>query len=62
VKRIKISQRERNRIAEHAPHGWRMTSKTTALRNAMVCMECPCGWIGWITEAALKREIDDVLQ
>lgn len=46
-------QRTKNRIREHAHHGW------TELRTfeRIVLMNCPCGWVGWIPKEGYNNGI-----
>lgn len=45
---VSMTHRTRNRIAEHAPHGWYRSAQSAAVIAGMVLCECPCGWLGWI--------------
>lgn len=48
---LENKQRAKNRTREHADHGW------VAMRDdcgpAIVLMNCPCGWIGWMPKAGV---------
>lgn len=46
--------RVKNRIREHTPHGWVQVDQ----QDGFLLMDCPCGWIGWIT-ADLKENYDN---
>lgn len=52
-----MTQREKNRIKEHQPHGWRPTEPIVRGKKKAgdILMACPCGWLGWISEKALEK-------
>jgi hypothetical protein len=55
-----VNQRARNRIAEHASHGWKETAKTKTVRPELVLMECPAeapchGWMGWLPRRLVEK-------
>jgi hypothetical protein len=44
-------QRDKNRIREHAGHGWeevRREEFVPCLNGPGILMKCPCDWVGWI--------------
>lgn len=44
-------QRTKNRVREHAGHGWTQEGRWT---GNIVLMCCPCGWLGWLPTDAIK--------
>jgi hypothetical protein len=57
---MKQSQRTKNRIKEHAGHGWKEIDKSPHFNfngrfvNEAILFECPCGWIGWLPSEELR--------
>lgn len=47
---MKATSRERARLREHQPHGWRLSNRNLVDQSGMVFVECPCGWFGWLRE------------
>lgn len=41
---IEDKQRAKNRVREHAAHGWMQIGRC----RSIVLMECPCSWLGWM--------------
>lgn len=57
---MKQSLRTKNRIREHANHGWRIIDNSPHMSfdgvfvGEAVLLDCPCGWTGWIPKKELS--------
>lgn len=49
---VKITQRTKNRIREHADHSWGVIRTDPKLGQLF---DCTCGWIGWLPIEEVKQ-------
>ena len=51
-----LTSREKNRRREHEDHGWVLSDQALVeSKDGDVLVECPCGWLGWISREAAEE-------